>query len=413
MENVYKKVKEEGCCLTYEIEIKDKDFDNIFEKAMLRVQNEAVYPGFRKGKVPLDIIKKHFYEAVISEIKEVAIREVLNLLFEKEKIFPVVSPSVFDIKLDNNKRNISFKIYIEQPPKFDVKDYTGFEVKRNLRNITDEDIENYLKTLREYNAYLKSVEEQSVSKNHYLIVDYDVFENGNKIDEIKNEIVDMSSSQSIAGFEEAVLGAKKGDVREFETEFDGKKIKFVVKINDIKEKVVPEIDENFLKQLGVNDINELKNQVRKILENEELQRSEKSIIEQIENHLIEKNNFSLPPTLVKQEIEELFEIVKKRANIPPDQKIRLEDYEDKLKPIAERNLKITYILHEISKKENIKATEDDFYNEFQNAIKQLKNQEEINKAKMLFEQRRDYIMASITENKVMDFIKSKITIKDN
>jgi FKBP-type peptidyl-prolyl cis-trans isomerase (trigger factor) len=91
--------------------------------------------------------------------------------------------------------------------------------------------------IREYNAYLKPVEGQSVSKNHYLIVDYEIYENGNKIDELKNEIVDMSSPQNIVGFEQAVLGANKGDTREFETEFDGKKMKFIVKINDIKKRL--------------------------------------------------------------------------------------------------------------------------------------------------------------------------------
>ncbi len=412
LENNYKKIKEEGCSITYEVNIKDKDFSDLEEKAIIRVQAEVVYPGFRKGKVPVDIIKKHFYDAVKSEIKEVSVREVLDTIFEKEKIFPVVPPSVFDINMDEKNKKISFKLYLEQSPKFEVKDYTGFEVKRNLKTITEADIDNHLNMIREYNAYLKPVEGQSVSKNHYLIVDYEIYENGNKIDELKNEIVDMSSPQNIVGFEQAVLGANKGDTREFETEFDGKKMKFMVKINDIKEKVVPEIDENFIKQLGAKDMNDLREQVKKILEAEEVQKSEKSVIEQIENHLVSKNDFPLPPTLVKQEIEELFEMIKKRSNIPPDQKVELKDYEEKIRPIAERNLRVTYILHAIAKKENIKASEDDFYKELDRVIKTLKTEDEIGKARNLFEQRKDYIMASISENKTIDFIKSKITIKD-
>ena len=410
LENIYKKIKEEGCCITYEVDIKNEDFLSMEEKAVLRVQSGASYPGFRKGKVPFDIIKKHFYEAVKSEIKEVAVKNALDLILEKENLLPVVPPSVYDLELNDKK--ISFKLYIEQSPKFDVKDYTGFEVKRNLRKITDSDIDNHLNALREYNAYLKPVENQAVSKNHYLIVDYEIFENGKKVDGLKNEMVDMSSPQKIAGLEKAVLGANKGDIKEFETEFDGKKMKFIVKIKDIKEKIVPQIDDNFIKQLGAKDISDLREQVRKVLEAQELEKSEKSIIEQIENYIIEKNKFSLPPTLVRQEMEELFEMVKKRSNISPDKKLELKDYEDKIKPIAEKNLRVAYILHFIAKKENIKVTEDDFNAELERVIKTLKTEDEVKKAKDLFDQRKDYIMASISENKTIDFIKSKITIKE-
>lgn len=410
LENSYRKEKVDGCCVNYDVKIDGEDFLSIEEKALLRVQSEVEYPGFRKGKVPFDIIKKYFYSAVKEEMKDIAAKKILENIMEKDLIFPVVPPKVYELNFDDRNKSISFKLYIEESPKFEVKDYKDFEVKRSVKEITDKDIDDYLNNLREYNAFLKPVENQKVSENHYLLVDYEVYENGKKVDELKNEIVDMSSPQNIVGFKEAVLGANKGDVKEFETEFDGKKIKFVVKINDIKEKIVPEIDDNFIKQLGAKDINDLREQVRKLLLNEEIEKSEKNLIEQIEDHLISKNDFPLPPSLVRQEMEELFELLKKKANIKEDQKVSIKDYEDKLKPIAERNLKITYILNAIAKKENIKATEDDFYNELNNAIKRVKTEDEIKKLKLLFEERKSYIMASIQENKTINFIKSNIKI---
>ncbi|MBP7795327.1 MAG: trigger factor [Elusimicrobiales bacterium] len=409
-EGSYKKIKEEGCCLTYDVNIADEDFSMIQGVAVERVRAEVEYPGFRKGKVPLDIINKHFSDAIRSEIRDIAVRNLLDLLFEKENIFPVVSPSVYDISIDPEKKSISFKIYIEQNPKFDPKEYTDFEVKRTLKKITDADIDNHINSIREYNAYLKPVENEPVSKKHYIIADYEVYENGNKANEFKNQLIDMSSPDNIMGLDNVVIGANKGDIKEFENEFDGKKMRVVIKINDIKEKVVPELDDNFIKQLGAKDIADLREQVKKILEAEENERSEKELIENIENHLISKNEFPLPPTLVRQEMEELFEVIKKRANIPDTENVQLKDYEDKVKPVAERNLKITYILHQIAKKENIKSTEDDLYGELDKVVKSLKNEDEIKRARELFEQRKDYIMASMTENKTIDFIKSKIKI---
>ena len=407
---MYKKIKEDGCCLTYEVELKNDDFLKYQERAILKVQAEAEYPGFRKGKVPIDILKKNFSNYITNALKEIIVIDVLNDLYEKEKIFSIITPRIFDFSIDENIKKASFKIYIEQNPKFDVKNYTDFEVKRSIKKITDEDIDKHIQTIREYHAYLKPVDEP-VSKKHYILVDYEVWEDGNKVQDFKQELVDMSSPQTIMGFDDAVLGKKKDDTVEFETEFDNKKLKFIVNILDVKEKVVPEIDENFLKEIGAKDVNDLREQVRKILELEELQKSEKSIIEQIENHLILNNDFPLPPTILKEEMNEIFEIVKQRANIT-DPNVTLKDYEDKIRPIAERNLKITYILNAIANKENIKATEDDYYKELDKVIKTLKSDDEVNKAKDLFEKRRSYIMASITENKVLDFIKSKIKIID-
>lgn len=412
MENKYKLEKHDGCCLTYNVEVKDNDFREVEQDAIIRVQKEVTYPGFRKGKVPVDIIKKHFYDAVKSEMRDIVAHKVLNDIFEKEKIMPVVNPAVFDFKFDENNSQMSFKLYIEEAPKFEPKEYTGINVVKKVKEIKDEDIDRYIREIREYNAYLKPVENGSVSKNNYIVVDYEVWEGDKKIDEVKGEIIDMSASQNIIGFEEAVTGSKKGETKEFETEFNGKKLKFTVKINEIKEKVIPEIDENFLKMLGVKDESELREQVRKILESQEEEKSMKSVIEQIENHLISKNEFPLPPTLVRQEMEELFEMVKKRISPQEAEKLQFKDYEEKLKPIAERNLKITYLLHSIANKENIKATEDDFYTEMDKVISRLKNENDINKAKELFNQRKSYIMASILENKTFEFIKSKANIKE-
>ncbi|MCX7641384.1 MAG: hypothetical protein N2Z20_01970, partial [Elusimicrobiales bacterium] len=291
------------------------------------------------------------------------------------------------------------------------KGYTDFEIVKKIKKITDKDIDNYIEQIRQYNSYLQPVDEP-VSNDKYILVDYEIFENGKKVDEIKNEVIDMSSPSAIIGFEDAVIGSKKGDVKEFETEFEGKKLKFVINIKDVKKKIIPELDENMIKQLGASDINDLRQQIKNILEKEEKIKSEKNLVEQIENKLIEQNSFPLPPTLVRQEIEDLFEIAKKRANIPDEQKLDITKYEDKLKPIAERNIKIAYILHAISKKENIHATEEDYLKELDRVISTLKTSQEIEKAKELFNKRKGYIMATITENKTMDFIKSKITVKE-
>lgn len=407
----YKKEKEEGCTKIYDITFILDEYLEVENQALNEVQKIASYPGFRKGKVPFDIIKEHFLDALNEEIKHISVHKAVDEIIEKENLIPVVPPSVYDIKHDANLKKISFKLYFEVAPAFEPKGYTDFEIIKKIKKITDKDVENHIEQIRQYNAYLKPVDEP-VSSDKFILVDYEIYENDKKIDEVKNEIIDMSSPQTIIGFEEAVMGSQKGDKREFETEFEGRKLKFIVNIRDIKVKVIPEMDDAMIKQLGAKDLDDLKKQIREILENDEKIKAEKSLVEQIENKLIENNSFPLPPSLVKQEMEELFELAKKRANIPQEQELDISKYEDKLRPIAERNLKIAYILHAISKKENIKATEEDFLKELDKVTSNLKTEQEISRAKELFNSRKSYIMATLTENKTMDFIKSKIRIKE-
>jgi len=410
----YKKIKEDGCVIIYQVNIDEKDIPEIENNALLKVQAVVTLPGFRVGKVPLHMIKQQFPTMIKDEVLDISAKNILNKIVEEEKIFPVVTPLIKDVEYIPSKK-ISFQIILEVNPKFEPQKYEKIKVTRKIHNVNEDDINKHLNQLREYNAYLINVDDSVVvDKNHYVIVDYEIYENGNKIEnvDVKGEIIDMSSPHNIAGIVDAIYGAKKGEEKEFETDFDGKKMKFKVKINEIKKKVVPEMDENFLKNLGVNNIEELKASVRKILEAQEIEKTERDVIKQIEDSLIKDNKIPLPPTIVNEEIKELFEIFKKRANIPNPESLDIKDYLSTLKPIAERNLTITYLLHNIAKKENIKATEEDFQKEMDKVIASLKNEEEIKKAKEVFENKRDYIMASILENKTFDFIKSKAEIKD-
>ncbi len=410
----YKKVKEEGCVLVFEGNFVDKEIVDIEANALMKLQVAVSLPGFRQGKVPPHMIKQQFPSMVKEEALDIAAKALLEDIANNEKIYPVVSPMVSDVAYEPGKK-LSLKITIEVNPKFEPQKYENLKVTKKIKKITDEDVENYIKSIREYNAYLEAVpQETPISESHYVIVDYEVYENGIKVEngDVKGEIIDMSSPQGIAGMSAAILGAKKGETKEFETEFDSKKMKFVVKINEVKRKVVPEIDEKFLKAAGVSSQEELRTNVRKILENESNINSEKEVIKQIEDSLIRDNKIPLPPTVVEEEIKELFEVFKRRMNTQSDQNLNIKDYYSSLKPIAERNLKITYLLHNIARKENIAVSDEDYKKEMDKVIASLKNEDEIKKAKEMFETRKSYVMASMVENKTFEFIKSKAEIKE-
>jgi len=407
-----KKIKQEGCVHVFGVNVEAANLKTATEAALVRLQSVVSIPGFRTGKVPLAMIKAQFPSMVKDEVLDLTAKAAMPEILKADKVMPVVTPLMKNVAYEQDK-SLYFEVQLECNPQVDPKGYANIAVTRKVKKITDADVTKYIDQVREYNAYLKPVEDgKPVEKHHFVIVNYESFENGVKVadGDVNGEIVDMSSPQTIAGLADHVLGAKKGEAREFESSFGEKKMIFKVTVVEIKEKVVPAIDENFLKEAGVKTADELRENVRKLLERGETEKTEKDVMTQIEDALIKNNPMQLPPTLVREEAHELFEILKKRVN--PDEEIREDAFMERLKPVAERNLSLTYLLHNIAKKESVTATEVELTAELDKVVARLNTEEEKKKARELFEKRKDYIMSSIVENKTMEFVKSKTVIKE-
>lgn len=407
-----KKIKQEGCVHVFGVSV---DADNLKEAtaaALVRLQAVVSIPGFRTGKVPLAMIKAQFPSMVKDEILDITAKAAMPEILKADKVMPVVTPVMRNVAYEPETK-LYFEVQLECNPQVDPKCYDKIAVTRKSRKVSDEDVAKYINQVREYNAYLKPAEDgKTVEKTHFVIVNYESYENGVKLAgaDVNGEIVDMSSPQTIAGLADNIIGAKKGETRQFESSFGEKKMSFKVTVAEIKEKVVPAIDGDFLKEAGVKTEEELRDNVRKLLERGETEKTEKDVMTQIEDALIKNNPMQLPPTLVREEAHELFEIMKKRVS--PDEEMREDAFMARLKPVAERNLSLTYLLHNIAKKEAITATEAELNAELDKVTARLNTEEEKKKARELFGNRKDYIMSSIVENKTMDFVKSKAVIKE-
>ena len=163
------------------------------------------------------------------------------------------------------------------------------------------------------------------------------------------------------------------------------------------------------REKGLKKVSSLKKDALiKVLEEQQKENNEKELVEHLENELIKNNQFTLPPTLVAEETADLIQVYKKRSRKNMEEKELIE----KLQPVAIRNLSLTYILHAISQKENITATDEDLQEELNKALATLKTEEEKKKAKKLFEERKEYIRSSLIENKTVAFVKENAEIKE-
>ncbi|MBI4352266.1 MAG: trigger factor [Elusimicrobia bacterium] len=407
-----KKIKQEGCVHVFGVNLDSRALAEASQEALVRLQSVVSLPGFRVGKVPLTMIKDQFPSMVKDEVLDIAAKSSLPEILKGARLNPVVAPLLKNVSYEPAKA-LYFELQFECSPSIEPKGYEKIAAIRKVHKITDAEVDKYINQVREYNAYLKpGAEGEAAAKNHFVIVDYDTFENGVPVADgaVKGEIVDLSSPQTIAGLAEAVIGAKKGETREFDAPFGDKKMHFKVTVTEIKQKVVPELDENFLKEAGVKTAEELKANVRRLLEQGSSEKTEKDMLGQLEEALLKNNPLSLPPTLVKEETQELLELFKKRA--PAEQHLPDESLLERLRPVAERNLSLTYILHHIAKKEKIEAADSELDAELEKVMARLNTEEEKTKGRELFEKRREYIRASMVENKTMNLVKERAVIKE-
>lgn len=406
-----KNIKQDGCVHLFGVTLDQKALAEASQEALVRLQSVVSLPGFRVGKVPLAMIKAQFPSMVKDEVLDMAAKSALPEIFKATSLNPVVAPLLKNASYEADKA-LYFEIQFECSPSLEPKGYEKIAATRKVKKISDADVDKYISQVREYNAYLKPADGEPASKEHFVIVDYETFENGAPVKDgaVKGEIVDLSSPQTIAGLAEAVTGAKKGETREFDAPFGDKKMHFKVTVTEIKKKVVPDLDENFLKEAGVKTVEELKANVRKLLEQGASEKTEKDMLGQIEDALIKNNPLALPPTLVREEAQELLELFKKRA--PVEQHLPDEAMLERLKPVAERNLSLTYILHHIAKKEKIEATDAELDAELEKVMARLNTEDEKKKGRELFEKRKEYIRASMVESKTMALVKERAVIKE-
>ena len=310
-----KKIKQEGCVHVFGVNLDSKALAEASQEALVRLQSVVSLPGFRVGKVPLTMIKDQFPSMVKDEVLDIAAKSSLPEIFKGAQLNPVVAPMLKNVSYEPAK-SLYFELQFECSPSIEPKGYEKIAATRRVRKITDAEVDKHINQAREYNAWLEpGAEGETASRNHFVIVDYDAFENGASVADgsVKGEIVDLSSPQTIAGLADAVIGAKEGESREFDAPFGDRKMHFKVTVTGIKQKVVPELDENFLKEAGVKTPEELKANVRKLLEQGAAETTEKDMLGQLEEALIRNNPLALPPTLVKEETRELLELFRSAA----------------------------------------------------------------------------------------------------
>ena len=372
-----------------EVEVDADTFEKAVNQAFHKQSKKISIPGFRKGKAPRAFIEKYygeqvFYEDAINAVYPAALDQAVKeagLEFIEDKIdFDVVKAG---------KDGLDFKATITTKPDISIENYKGLEATKKAVSVTDADVDEEIKKVQDRDARMVTVEDRPAQNGDSVVIDFEGFLNGVPFEggKAENHTLSLGSGQFIPGFEEQVVGHSTGE--EFDVnvtfpedyhaqELKGKPVVFKVKLHEIKKKELPEVDDDFVKDVSSFDtLAEYRDDIRKKL----LESREKAANDEMENQLIDKL-----VDLVKGEIPEAMYQNKINEDIRDfgyrlqSQGLDLQTYlkytgkdkdsiRDSFRPQAERQVKVRLALEKIAKLEGIKPADEDIGKEYEKLAK--------------------------------------------
>lgn len=348
-----------------------KELDAGFRK----IKNEARIKGFRRGKVPRHILEQTYGQQVRAEVAEKLVQATYFDAVEKEKLDVVAHPEIKTPVFEEDG-SFSYEAEVDTRPQFELENYKGVEIEKEQVAVTEEEINSEIEKLRKEMAPLRSVEGRPVQEGDIAIVDFDGFHEGEQIKQVhgENVNVDVGTGRHGQEFENKLIGMKKGDDSSVEVDFTpdspnpvlaGKKVEFRIKVNDIKERILPALDDEFAKDAGDEfaSLEALKSHIREKLQAEKEQAQEGDISDRIMAKLIEVNDFDVPSRLVQYEINEYIkqtEDTLKRGGLSLEAAgINRAEAEERYRETAVKRVRGDFILKKIAELEEIKVLDED------------------------------------------------------
>jgi trigger factor len=410
-------VDRKPCSITIDIEVAENVTSYEIENTFNQMHKYAKVDGFRQGKVPMSIVKQKFLSQAKDKAVENIVRQTVLNALDKENFVPIDFPIVdeFDYNLG---QVLKYRFSVQCHPKVEIKDYKGILIRKEIFNITETNLAQSLDALREKNARLVESKSNEVKKDSFVNVDYDAFDSvGNPLPEItaKGHMLDLSSKNTLKGFKDTLVSAKIGEEKDAKIEYPadypnktlaGKTISFKVKVIEIKEKQLPELSDDFAKDMGTENLEDLKNKLKENMEAQEKRRQDVDVEKQIMDYLLEKNTFEVPSLLVTEQKNVLIDRMKsymQNQGTPKDyieKQVELRD--EKLLKEAQNNVRLSYILNAISKAENLAVTDADIEAE-KNKMK-ASNQGREDDVDKYFIEKKENIMIFLKEQKLFNFL---------
>ena len=420
-----KVVEKKPCAITIEVEIAPAQTDIELANVYKSIQQNAKVAGFRVGKVPMDIIKRDYSDVAKEKLIENMIKKTVFSALEKENFAPIDMPVITNLDYDFGKV-LKYSFKAECQPEVKVKDYKDIKVKKEKYKVTDANINKNLDVLLDRNAKLIVSKTGEVKKDSFVIVNYEGFCDGKPVEKIKakEHMIDLGAENTLKGFKDGLKGAKKGETKDIEIEYPkdylnkelaGKKVVFKTTIEEVKEKELPELNDDFAKDMGLENLEDLKKKIKESLESEEVRRQNGEVEKQIIEHLLDKNKFDVPQSIVLQQkkylIKRMSDYMKSQGANEEFIAKQVEASDKKYEEEAEKNVRLSYILNGVCVDEKIEVSDKELDEEKQKMLDSNPTRKE--DVENYFKENKANIAASLKEEKIFKFLLDNAKISES
>jgi len=423
-----KETKSEGLSREYNVTISAKDFDAAVEKKLHEISKNVAMAGFRAGKVPFAMIEKKYKGNAMSEALDDMLRDGVNDLLKEKDLRPVFTPDV-DLKKFEEGKDIEFTVAMEILPEIALKDFSSIKIEKVMADVPEDEISKALNYMAESRRDSVKVEEdRATAKGDIAVIDFVGSIDGVEFPGGKGEAypLEIGSNSFIPGYEDQLIGKKAGEVVNVKATFPenyhakdlaGKEALFVTTIKEIRTIKKAEINDEFAKSMGKDNLDALKEEVKKHIAQDYEAASKMKMKRSLLDELDKTYKFDVPQKLVDMEYDSIvkqYEAAKKNNQLDEEEKNKKEeDLLKEYKQIAVRRVKLGLLLAEVGKDAKIEVTQEDI-----NKAIMMEAQRYPMQAKAIFDfylknkEAIERLRTQVYEEKVMDYVLSKIETKE-
>jgi trigger factor len=394
---------------------------------LVEVGQQVRLPGFRPGKVPMELLRKRFGQSVRGEVLERTIDESTQQALAEKALKPAAQPKVELVSFEDGK-DLEFAIKLEVLPEIAPNDLGSLSLTRGVVAVEDSELEKAMHSIRRGRATLESIpEDRPAAEGDVLVADFvgridgTPFEGGTAQD----TNIELGAKNFIPGFEDQLVGAKKGATVEvkvtfpanYQADLAGKDAVFEVTVKDIKQYVLPELNDELAKTYGAESVDALRQRARDTLKDQYDSTARLHLKRQLLDKLAEGHSFAVPEGMVDAEFDGIWrqvEAAKKAGQLEAEDASKSEDdLKKEYRAIAERRVRLGLLLSDIGQKNNVTVAPEDFSTAVMNEARRYPGQEQqVVEYYQRNAQALESLRAPLFEEKVVDFIISKAAVTD-
>jgi trigger factor len=403
-----------------QVEVPAEEVTRETDSLIQKYQKLARLPGFRRGHIPASIIRQRFGEEIKSEVVEALVPRYFRRETDKQGLIPVSQPRVSDLHIHEGEP-LRFKASFDVLPEIKVEGYKELRADKPVIAVTEEEVEQALKSLQEQHATFTSVEGSPLGDGDFAQVSLD----GNPKDgqgkpvHMDDILVEIAGKNTMPEFTENLRGASAGDERTFDVVYPqdfsdqrlaGKTLTYTVKVQAIKQKSLPELNEEFAKQLGeFKDLTEVRQKIREGMEADRKHEAERQAKDKLVAELIRRNEFEVPEGLVERQVDLRLErglraLAAQGMKPEAMKKMDFSRVRADQREAAVQEVKASLLLEKVADAENIEVSEAEIDREVEIVAKQSKQTPEAIRARLTRDGALDRIRNRIRNEKTLDFL---------